>query len=95
MKISDTLNEELNQLLIDLNKVYNKKEELTSKLQQELGTNTIDLLAIDNNVYTIYMGFNEEKKDIKEIAESIGYELSMTYKKEKGFVYRLTTNPRC
>ena len=35
------------------------------------------------------------KKDIKEIAESIGYELSMTYKKEKGFVYRLTTNPRC
>lgn len=94
MTISTKTKEELNQLLIDLNKIHSKKEELSEILKKELETNHVDLLAINNNVYNIYIGFPTEKEDINEIAESIGYKLEKTFKKEKGFIYLLTTNPR-
>jgi len=94
MKLSNTLNEDLNKLLIKLNQVYDKKEELKNRLKEELGTKHVDLLAIDNNVYTIYIGFEEEREDIQEIAESIGYKLEKEFKKENGSIYRLVTNPR-
>jgi hypothetical protein len=94
MTISNNTKEELNQLLIELNKIHSKKEEIAESLKKELETKHVDLLAINNNVYNIYVGFKSEKTDIKEIAESIGYKLEKTFKKENGYIYQLTTKPR-
>lgn len=87
--ITTETNERLKNLILQANKLYDEKEELSVKLKEELGADKVKLISVDAIIYNMYLWFSSENKDIKTIAESLGYSLEHTYTNKENFIYQL------
>lgn len=87
--ITDETNNRLKNLIIQANKLYDEKEKISVKLKEELNADKVKLISVDAIIYNMYLWYSSEKEDIKEIAESIGYNLEHTYTNKENFIYQL------
>ena len=89
--INEETIKELNNLNKDCWLLFNRKKEFEDKLNKELGSKSVRLICCGGDHFSIYVEFADEKKDIKDIANVLGYDMSMhIFRKVDGYVYGLT-----